>query len=133
MAVNNLSKVIGCLSSFKSMGISISMDDFGTGHSSLAMLQQMPLDILKIDRSFIKDIGNGDNGAISSAIIAMSHSMGLCVIAEGIENEEQLQFVKDNDCDEMQGFYYSKPLPADEFREFVIRHNQLVISADKAV
>ncbi len=133
MAVNNLSKVVKCLGLFKEMGISISMDDFGTGHSSLALLQELPLDILKIDRSFISNIGVGDNGAISSAIIAMSHSMGLRVIAEGVENEEQLQFVKDNNCDEIQGFYYSKPLPADEFREFVIRHNKLVISTDKAV
>lgn len=133
MAVNNLDMVVDCLTLFKKMGITVSMDDFGTGYSSLSMLQKLPLDILKIDRSFIRNIGNGDNGAIANAIIAMSHSMGLRVIAEGVENEEQLQFVKENNCDEVQGFYYSKPLPADEFRDFVIRHNQLVISTDKAV
>lgn len=131
MAVNNLEVVVNSLTAFKKVGITVSMDDFGTGYSALSMLQKLPLDILKIDRSFIMNIGNGDNGAIAGAIIAMSHSLGLSVIAEGVETEDQLDFVRGYACNEIQGFYYSPPLPADKFREYVIKHNQIAL--EKAI
>lgn len=131
MVVHDIDNVISVLNKFQEKGISISMDDFGTGYSALSLMQQLPIDILKIDRSFIKDIGFGDNGAIAGAIIAMSHSLGLSVIAEGVETEDQRDFVSNYSCDEIQGFYYSQPLPADEFEAFVIKHNSQIAN-DKA-
>jgi diguanylate cyclase (GGDEF)-like protein/PAS domain S-box-containing protein len=111
IAMDNIDNCIATLQRFKEMGIHSSMDDFGTGYSSLSYLQQMPLHTLKIDRAFVKDIqGHGENGEIARAIIAMSHSLGMNVIAEGVETEEQLAFLRDQKCDIIQGFYISKPL-----------------------
>jgi diguanylate cyclase (GGDEF)-like protein/PAS domain S-box-containing protein len=104
------------LNALKAMGISISMDDFGTGYSSLSYLKRFPIDSLKIDRSFIKDLPlDDDDAAITRAIIAMAHGLKLKVTAEGVETGEQLSFLSAHQCDEIQGFYFSKPLPEDEF------------------
>jgi len=103
------------LGKLKHMGFTISIDDFGTGYSSLSYLKKFPVDTLKIDRSFIRDVHTDvDDAAISSAIIAMAHSLGLKVVAEGVENNEQLTFLKERHCNEVQGFYFSKPVPADQ-------------------
>lgn len=111
IAMDNIDDCISTLQQFKEKGIYSSMDDFGTGYSSLSYLQQMPLHTLKIDRAFVKDIkGGGENGEISRAIIAMAHSLGMNVIAEGVETEEQLVFLRDQRCDIIQGFFISKPL-----------------------
>jgi diguanylate cyclase (GGDEF)-like protein len=100
----------------KELGVKLSMDDFGTGYSSLSYLNQFPLDILKIDRSFIKDIaGNKGDGAIARAVIAMAHSMNLTVVAEGVETEEQFDFLKAHDCEVIQGYLISRPVPPQEF------------------
>lgn len=116
IAMDNIDNCIATLQQFQEMGIYSSMDDFGTGYSSLSYLQQMPLHTLKIDRAFVKDIqGNGQNGEIARAIIAMSHSLGMNVIAEGVETEEQLEFLRAQQCDLIQGFYISKPLDRDAF------------------
>ncbi|MDT8405300.1 EAL domain-containing protein, partial [Sulfuriflexus sp.] len=123
MAVHDMDNVITILGKFREKGITISIDDFGTGYSSLSYLRQLPLNIIKIDRSFVKDIGEGDDGSIAKAVMAMSHSLGMSVIAEGVETETQLNFMLANNCEEIQGFYYSPPLPAAEFEAFVIRHN----------
>lgn len=99
----------------KELGVKLSMDDFGTGYSSLSYLHQFPLDILKIDRSFVKDIvGNKGDGAIAKAVIAMAHSMNLKVVAEGVETEEQFEFLKAHDCEVIQGYLISRPIPAQE-------------------
>lgn len=121
IAMDDMEETLSILRKFKEHNFTISMDDFGTGHSSLSYLQQLPIDILKIDRAFIKDIGA--NGAIAKTIIDMAHNLNMNVIAEGAEEEEHINFLVDNDCDEVQGFYYSKPLPVDEFSEFVENYN----------
>jgi EAL domain-containing protein (putative c-di-GMP-specific phosphodiesterase class I) len=104
----------------KNLGISVSIDDFGTGYSSLNYLRRFPIDILKIDKSFIADVTNKtDEAAIVNAIIAMAHSLKMKVIAEGVENLGQYYFLKENGCDEMQGFLLSKPMPPHEIEVFL--------------
>ena len=115
MVMHNSEHAVKLLNKLKAMGIHISIDDFGTGYSSLAYLKRFPIDSLKIDRSFILDIPD-DKGdaAITQAVIAMAHTLGLKVIAEGVETREQFNFLRKNRCDEMQGYYFSAPLPADQ-------------------
>ncbi len=101
-------------------GVSISLDDFGTGYSSLSNLQAFPVKRLKVDASFVMGIGkNRDDEKIVEAVIGLGQSMGLSVVAEGVETVEQLRFLKDRGCDEIQGYLISKPLPPSEFRKFV--------------
>jgi len=100
----------------RELGLRIAVDDFGTGYSSLAQLKRFPIDVLKIDQGFIRDIPQSeDDMAISAAIIAMGHSMGLSVLAEGVETEGQLAFLRGRGCDTYQGYLCSRPVPADEF------------------
>ena len=115
---------IKVLKRLKDMGIRISIDDFGTGYSSLSYLKRFPIDSVKIDRSFIQDItANSDDAAIAAAVIAMAHSLKLTVIAEGVETLEQLQLLQSLQCDEMQGYFVSPAVPADDFIE-IVRRNQ---------
>ncbi|HXI11990.1 MAG TPA: EAL domain-containing protein [Thermoanaerobaculia bacterium] len=107
----------------KALGIRISLDDFGTGHSSLSYLRRFPIDTLKIDQSFIRDLDVApEAAAIVEAIIAMAHSLKLKVIAEGVELPEQRHFLEEHDCDQMQGFLLARPLPAEQF-EALLRRN----------
>lgn len=111
--MNNTEEAIATLKYLKSLGLHISIDDFGTGYSSLSYLKRFPLDALKVDRSFVRDITtDADDAAITLAIISMAHSLGLKVIAEGVETEAQLAFLAAHACEQMQGYYFSKPLPA---------------------
>ncbi|MDQ0256756.1 diguanylate cyclase (GGDEF)-like protein/PAS domain S-box-containing protein [Evansella vedderi] len=109
---------IKVLRELKDLGIGISIDDFGTGYSSLNYLKKFPLDYLKIDRTFVRDIMNDDNAVnIVKTIITLAHNLNLKVIGEGVETEEQLKLLKEYNCDNIQGFLFSKPVPAEEFRE----------------
>ena len=124
LIMHNAELFISTLRELREIGIELAVDDFGTGYSSLSYLQRFPINRLKIDQSFVRDLGgNVDSGAISSAIITLGHSLGLKVIAEGVETIEQLDFLDSSKCNEIQGYYFSKPLPADDMREF-LEHSQ---------
>ncbi len=119
-AMRDVEQSAGLMRQLAGMGIHISIDDFGTGYSSLNYLKRMPIEKLKIDRSFISDItSDHDDRAIIEAVTAMAHSMGIKVIAEGVESEDQLSFLRKIGCDEAQGFLFSRPVTADMFRELV--------------
>jgi len=105
----------GILQAFKDMGVQLAVDDFGTGYSSLSYLKQFPIDVLKIDQSFVQDLLSDDEGIIVSAVIGMGNSLKLRVVAEGVESAVQLAFLKARHCEEGQGNLFSPPLPADEF------------------
>ncbi len=108
-------KTITTLQSLKKMGIRLSIDDFGTGYSSLSYLKHFPIDRIKIDRSFVADVNRSkDDAAIVEAIISMAHSLNLRVVAEGVEDRDQLRFLEARNCDEVQGFYLAKPMSAEE-------------------
>ena len=117
--MDHTDEVLAVFQELRSLGVHISIDDFGTGYSSLAYLQQLPLDQLKIDKSFVQAIDADDSGAaIPRAVIAMGHSLELNVLAEGVETDFQRQWLRDHGCDEGQGFFYSRPVPADEVPRF---------------
>ncbi|WP_162224939.1 EAL domain-containing protein [Neptunomonas antarctica] len=114
-SLERIEDTIDVINTLKQRGIIFSIDDFGTGHSSLSRLKQFPIDSLKIDQSFVSNLADdGDDKSIVSAIIAMAHSLNLSVIAEGVENQRQLDVLRALGCDEIQGFYFSKPVPASE-------------------
>ncbi|WP_426192013.1 bifunctional diguanylate cyclase/phosphodiesterase [Massilia sp. DWR3-1-1] len=113
IVMQNVERTISTLHQLKGLGVQISLDDFGTGYSSLAYLKRFPIDVIKIDQSFVRDIANDpDDALIVISIITLAHKLRLKVIAEGVETAAQLAFLRDNDCDEIQGYYFSKPLPA---------------------
>jgi EAL domain-containing protein (putative c-di-GMP-specific phosphodiesterase class I) len=104
----------------KAIGVRLALDDFGTGYSSLLYLRRLPFDKLKIDRSFVRDLTTSETDAsIVRAIILLAHSVGLQVVAEGVETEEQLQFIRTLDCDQWQGTYCCEPQPAARFLEMM--------------
>jgi len=108
------------LQGLKKLGIQLAVDDFGTGYSSLTYLKNFPIDRLKIDQSFIRDVSlNPNDAAITTAIIAMGHSLGMKVIAEGVETEEQLDFLRRHQCDEIQGYCIGWPMSKDDFSQFL--------------
>jgi diguanylate cyclase (GGDEF)-like protein/PAS domain S-box-containing protein len=118
--MRNAEEAVSMLNELHALGIGLAIDDFGTGYSSLSYLKRFPVDRLKIDRSFVSDIGiSGDDETITSAIIALAHSLKLQVIAEGVETSAQLDFLKERACDEMQGFYFAKPLSTDAISELM--------------
>lgn len=124
MVMHDVEHTAATMKELKKRGVQLAMDDFGTGFSSLSYLKRFPFDKLKIDLSFIREIMvDNESAAIVRAIIAMSHSLNLRVIAEGVENEEQLEYLRLHDCDEIQGYYFSVPLPASDF-ERVLREGQ---------
>ena len=118
--MENQEHAMSILNSLRNQGVKLAIDDFGTGYSSLAYLKYFPLDILKIDKAFIRNIPHSqDDTAITSSIIAMAHYLGFKVLAEGVENNEQLLFLKQQNCDMYQGFLCCKPLPVEEFENLL--------------
>ncbi|MFH1599265.1 MAG: EAL domain-containing protein [Pseudomonadota bacterium] len=113
--MENVDRVKGRLAEIKALGVSLSLDDFGTGYSSLAYLKQFSLDKLKIDRSFVKDLpGDAADAAIARTIVAVGHELRMVVAAEGVETQEQADFLREMGCDELQGYHFGRPAPASE-------------------
>ncbi|MBT5403217.1 MAG: EAL domain-containing protein, partial [Crocinitomicaceae bacterium] len=122
ITIENFKKTIEALENLKKLGVVIAIDDFGTGYSSLSYLQQFPIDKVKIDRSFIKNITeNKDSVSIVKAIIALAHSLNLTVISEGVETQAQYDLLRNMNCDEAQGFYFGPAISAEEFEDFVTK------------
>ena len=116
LLIHDIERTLRILTALKAMGIKIAIDDFGTGYSSLSTLQRFPLDTIKIDRSFVRDVTRpGDNSTLTEAIIAMGKSLSLTVVAQGVETREQVEYLRSHACDEIQGFYFNKPMSAQEF------------------
>ncbi|HLO64814.1 MAG TPA: EAL domain-containing protein, partial [Azonexus sp.] len=110
------------LQRLRERGIHVAMDDFGTGHSSLAMLRTLPLNVLKLDRSFVQHLPESEtDAAVASAVVTLARRLGLSVVAEGVETEAQRRFLADIGCDLLQGFLFARPLPAGEFEAWLRR------------
>lgn len=125
----DIDRSLEILDELKQLGVQISVDDFGTGYSSLSYLRRLPIDRVKIDQSFIRDMTlNPSNQTLVSTIINMAHNLNLVVTAEGVETFEQAQHLQGNNCDEIQGFYFSKPIPAEDF---VKQYHDIMIEAEK--
>nr|WP_068432761.1 EAL domain-containing protein [Magnetospirillum sp. XM-1]CUW38975.1 Putative signal transduction protein containing a membrane domain\ len=124
LLLSNGEEILAKMEAIRGLGVSLSVDDFGTGYSSLSYLKSFPVDVLKIDRSFIADMGvHADDATMVEAIIALGHSLHLEVVAEGVETQEQLDFITSQGCDVAQGYFFSPPLSGPRFREFVLgRH-----------
>ena len=120
IAIYNIDDAIQKLAKLKKLGIRISLDDFGTGYSSLSYIKSLPIDFLKIDRAFINGIAeNNQDAAIIDSIISLAHSLDFRVVAEGVEDEKQLKILAAKACDEIQGFYFAKPLSSSYFPQFL--------------
>ncbi|MBI5719950.1 MAG: EAL domain-containing protein [Burkholderiales bacterium] len=121
--MHNVERALEVLSALKAMGVLLAIDDFGTGYSSLAQLKRFPIDTLKVDRSFIRELPmDAEDKAITEVIIAMGKTLCLKVVAEGVETREQQEFLRERACDQLQGYYFSKPLPAAEFAALLRSH-----------
>jgi len=127
MVMHNAEAAIAILQGLKSLGIALSVDDFGTGYSSLAYLKDLPIDTLKIDRSFVRDIkagGDPGEGVLAQAIISLGHALNLKVIAEGVETDAQVRFLAKHRCDEVQGFYYGEPVAPEAFAKLLAKNRR---------
>jgi EAL domain-containing protein (putative c-di-GMP-specific phosphodiesterase class I) len=121
LVMHDAEKFVGMLRDLKSLGVQLAVDDFGTGYSSLSYLKRFPVDHLKVDRSFVKDlVDDADDASIVQAIIALGHKLGLKVVAEGVENEQQFEFLRRNGCDEMQGFHFCRPIAGEDLTAMLL-------------
>jgi EAL domain-containing protein (putative c-di-GMP-specific phosphodiesterase class I) len=120
MVMQNVEHTMQVLTAIKSLGITLAIDDFGTGYSSMSLIKKFPIDVLKIDRSFVREItSDGEDKAIADAIIALGRALDLTIVAEGVETVEQEAFLRAHNCDEIQGYLISKPVPPDQFAAFM--------------
>ncbi|BAZ29484.1 response regulator receiver modulated diguanylate phosphodiesterase [Cylindrospermum sp. NIES-4074] len=128
MIMQDFNSAIATMNKLHSLGVKIAIDDFGTGYTSLIYLKNLPIDTLKIDRYFIQNIANDyQKSAITKALIQMGHNLNLQIVAEGVETEAELSFLRQHDCDSIQGFLISRPLPAAEFEKFLLNNKSLSI------
>jgi len=128
MVMRNVSRAIKVLDAIQGRGIRLAIDDFGTGYSSMSLMKQFPIDTIKIDRSFVRDLPNdSEDQAIAQAIISMGKALGMTIIAEGVETVEQETFLRNHACEEMQGFLFSKPLPPRQMAD-LLRNEPLLAS-----
>ncbi|RSZ57443.1 EAL domain-containing protein [Massilia atriviolacea] len=133
LIMRDLAQSVGKMRELKAMGISLSIDDFGTGYSSLSALKSFPISTLKIDKSFVRELAdNSDDQAIAMAVISLGHMLNLRVIAEGVETEQQCTFLRDNDCDEMQGYLFSRPVPAEQIALLLEEQARMQAGCDSA-
>jgi EAL domain-containing protein (putative c-di-GMP-specific phosphodiesterase class I) len=124
VAMEQPTETVRILDLLNAMGVSIAIDDFGTGYSSLSYLHMFPISHLKLDRSFVEEIGNGTDGSvICNATIGLAHSLGLKVVAEGVETRAQFDYLQQLDCDMIQGYLFSRPVPADEVVDYIRQRN----------
>jgi diguanylate cyclase (GGDEF)-like protein len=134
MVMQDVEAAVAMAQELKKLGVQLTMDDFGTGYSSLSYLRRFPFDKLKIDISFVREITTDPgSAAIARTIIAMAHNLGLRAIAEGVESEGQLGYLRAQGCDEMQGFFFSKPVPAAEFERLLVEQRRLQLPAESGV
>jgi diguanylate cyclase (GGDEF)-like protein/PAS domain S-box-containing protein len=120
MVMHRVDRAVQILTDLKKIGIRLAIDDFGTGYSSLSNLKRFPIDTIKVDRSFIRDIpGNAEDKALTKAIIAMGQTLSLTVTAEGVETQEQIDFLRQHSCNEFQGYYFNRPVPAEDFAQLM--------------
>jgi EAL domain-containing protein (putative c-di-GMP-specific phosphodiesterase class I) len=132
--MQNPERTMQILGSIKQLGIMLSIDDFGTGYSSMSLVKRLPIDALKIDRAFVREIASDpDDKAIAEAIIALAHALDLTVVAEGVETIEQEAVLRAQNCDEIQGYLICKPVAAEEFAAFLASHNLQELKAVAAV
>jgi EAL domain-containing protein (putative c-di-GMP-specific phosphodiesterase class I) len=130
MAMNSLRRTVHTLETLREMGVAVAMDDFGTGYSSLLYLRRFPINALKIDRQFVMSTPDDqDATSITQAIIAMAHGLKLDTIAEGVETQAQLEFLRRSGCGKMQGYLFSRPLASDAFEVLVREHQPQSIAA----
>jgi len=126
MLMHNPAEAAGMLNRLRRIGVKVSIDDFGTGYSSLAYLKRFPLDALKIDRTFVRDLTvDSDDAEIALAIISLAHNLKLKVVAEGVETEAQMNFLRSHGCDEMQGYYFARPLSVEDCTRALIENRRL--------
>jgi EAL domain-containing protein (putative c-di-GMP-specific phosphodiesterase class I) len=124
--MSNTDRTIALLTELREMGVRLSVDDFGTGYSSLGYLQRFPLNTLKVDQSFTRNMmEEEDSAAIAEAVIALAHVLGLTVIAEGVETREQWDRLRELGCEELQGYLFSRPVPAEDFARYVDESGRL--------
>jgi len=125
MLAGDIKRTVDMLTALKKLGVRIAVDDFGTGYSSLAYLKRFPIDILKIDRSFVMECDRDSEGmAIPRAVISLGHSLGLDIVAEGVERQEQFEILRQQGCEEFQGYLFAKPMPPERVPEFLRREKQ---------
>lgn len=132
--MDDVETAIKIMQEIKTTGVSIAIDDFGTGYSSLSYIKRFPIDVLKVDRSFVRDIPEDQNDmAITAAVIAMAHKLSLEVVAEGVETQEQLHFLRRNNCDEGQGYLFSRPLSLGQLHQFLLESERQQQSQDQPI
>ena len=128
--MKNMDEAVTRLNALRALGVRLSIDDFGTGYSSLAYLKLLPVDILKVDRAFVKDLPhNGDDLAITRAVIAMAHGLSMKVVAEGVEAKHQFDSLLEEGCDEFQGFYCRPAMESHELEALLRRHGSVIPAA----